>query len=143
MMPGTGEDEMVRQGHLDNPPRYGCFHLAVGTKLSKDEIIAIGRCEGWRTLYCSRGRFNVVEFWLENSLMIEFVPPWYGRSQISPQIGEVSFLGGLQRLDSAAGVVVDGLGAVLSARWTSASAVERRGALRRPSAHASVSPQRY
>jgi hypothetical protein len=75
MMPGTGEDEMVRQGHLEDPPRYGCFHLAVGTKLSKDEIIAIGKREGWRALYCSRGRFDVVEFWLENSLMIEFMTP--------------------------------------------------------------------
>jgi hypothetical protein len=75
MMPGTGEDEMVRQVHLDDPPRYGCFHLAVGTKLAKDEIIAIGKREGWRALYCSRGRFDVVEFWLENSLMIEFMTP--------------------------------------------------------------------
>ena len=56
MLPGTDEDEMVRQGHLDNPPRYGCFHLAVGTKLSKDKIIAIGKREGWRALYFSRAR---------------------------------------------------------------------------------------
>ena len=73
MMPGTGENDMVRQGHLDDPPRYGCFHLAVGTKLSKDEIMAIGKSEGWRAVHCSRDRFDVVEFWLENSLMIEFL----------------------------------------------------------------------
>lgn len=75
MMPGAGADEMVRQGHLDDPPRYGCFHLAVGTKLSKGDIIAIGEREGWRAIYCSRGRFDLVEFWLENSLMIEFLDP--------------------------------------------------------------------
>jgi hypothetical protein len=75
MMPGTGESEQVRQAHLDNPPRYGCFHLAVGTRLSKDEIIAIAKREGWRALHCSRGRFDVVEFWVENSLMIEFLAP--------------------------------------------------------------------
>ena len=75
MMPGAGENDMVRQGHLDDPPRYGCFHLAVGTNLSKDEIMAIGKREGWRTLYCSRGSFDVVEFWIENSLMIEFLDP--------------------------------------------------------------------
>ena len=74
MIPGTG-DEMVQQTHLENPPRYGCFHLAVGTRLSKDEVLAIGKREGWRTLYCSRGRFDVIEFWLENSLMIEFMTP--------------------------------------------------------------------
>lgn len=75
MVPGTGEDGMVEMGHLDNPPRYGCFHLAVGTKLTRDRIIAIGKREGWRALHCSRGRFDVVEFWVENSLMIEFLDP--------------------------------------------------------------------
>ena len=75
MMPGTGENDMVRQVHLDDPPRYGCFHLAVGTKLSKDEVIAIGRREGWRAVHCDRGPFDVVELWLENSLMIEFLDP--------------------------------------------------------------------
>jgi hypothetical protein len=75
MMPGIGEDEMVRQGHLDNPPKYGCVHLAVGTRLSIDEIKAIGTREGWRAVYCSRGPFDLVELWLENSLMIEFMTP--------------------------------------------------------------------
>jgi hypothetical protein len=75
LVPGTREDEMVQQGHLDSPPRYGCFHMAVGTKLSRDEIIEIGKREGWRALYCSRGSFDVVEFWIENSLMIEFLDP--------------------------------------------------------------------
>src|SRR5690242_2964417 len=73
MMPGTGEAEMVQMGQLDNPPRYGCFHLAIGTRLSKEEIIAIGKREGWRAVHCSRGPFEVVEFWLENSLLIEFL----------------------------------------------------------------------
>jgi hypothetical protein len=75
LVPGTGQDEMVQQSHLDNPPRYGCFHMAIGTNLSKDEIIVIGKREGWRALYCSRGSFDVVEFWIENSLMIEFLDP--------------------------------------------------------------------
>jgi hypothetical protein len=73
MIPGKSEGDMVQMGHLDNPPRYGCFHLAIGTTLSKDEIIAIGNREGWRTLHCNRGPFEVVEFWIENSLMIEFL----------------------------------------------------------------------
>lgn len=75
MVPGKGEDGMVEMGHLDNPPKYGCFHMAIGTKLSRDKIIAIGKREGWRALHCNRGRFEVVEFWVENSLMIEFLDP--------------------------------------------------------------------
>jgi hypothetical protein len=73
MVPGTGDGEMVQMGQLDAPPRYGCFHLAIGTKLSKEEIIAIGKREGWRAVHCNRGPFEVVEFWLENSLLIEFL----------------------------------------------------------------------
>ncbi len=75
MMPGTGDGDMVRLGHADNPPRYGAFHLAVGTKLSKEEIIAVGAREGWRAVHCDRGPFDLVEFWLEDSLMIEFLDP--------------------------------------------------------------------
>jgi hypothetical protein len=75
LVPGSGDDEMVQQDHLDSPPRFSCFHMAIGTKLSKDEIIAIGKREGWRALYCSRGSFEVVEFWIENSVMIEFLDP--------------------------------------------------------------------
>jgi hypothetical protein len=73
MIPGTGDSDMVQMGHVDNPPRYGSFHLAASTRLSKDEIIAIGKREGWRAVHCNRGPFEVVEFWLENSLMIEFL----------------------------------------------------------------------
>jgi hypothetical protein len=75
MMPGSGESDMVQLGQVENPPRYGAFHLAVGTKLSRAEIIAIGKREGWRAVHCDRGRFDLVEFWLENSLMIEFLDP--------------------------------------------------------------------
>ena len=39
------------------------------------DIIEIGKREGWRAIYCSRGSFDVVEFWIENSLMIEFLDP--------------------------------------------------------------------
>ena len=75
MVPGEGDTGMVEMAHLDNPPKYGCFHLAIGTRLSKDKIIAIGKREGWRAVHCNRGRFEVVEFWVENSLMIEFLDP--------------------------------------------------------------------
>ncbi|HUB95357.1 MAG TPA: hypothetical protein VL993_05540, partial [Stellaceae bacterium] len=54
LVPGTGEDEMVGLDYLDHPPRYGSVHFAIGTKLAKDEIIAIGKREGWRALFCSR-----------------------------------------------------------------------------------------
>ncbi|HEX5378397.1 MAG TPA: hypothetical protein VFW47_07465 [Phenylobacterium sp.] len=68
-----GEGEGMARPRLDPAPsRFGCFHLAVATSRSADEILAIGAREGWRTVLCSRGGlFDVIEFWLENALMVE------------------------------------------------------------------------
>ena len=75
MAPGNGA-EMARP-HPDAAPRpYSCFHLAIATERSVDEIIAIGEREGWRAVPCSRGGvFDVVELWLENGLMFEVLTP--------------------------------------------------------------------
>jgi hypothetical protein len=73
--PGTGT-EMARP-HPDPAPRpYTCFHMAIATERSVDEILAIGAREGWRAVTCSRGGlFDVVELWLENSLLVEVLTP--------------------------------------------------------------------
>ena len=73
--PGTG-DGMARP-HPDAAPRpYACFHLAIATERTVDEILAIGAREGWRAVSCSRGGvFDVVELWIENGLMFEVLTP--------------------------------------------------------------------
>ena len=59
-----------------SPSRYGCFHMALGTPLSIAEVLAIAAREGWRAKHMSRkGAFDVIEFWLENSLMLELLTP--------------------------------------------------------------------
>ena len=56
--------------------RYGPFHAAVGTPLSIEEIEEIGRRYGCHTSLCQRGPwFRVVEFWVDNSLMLEMMTP--------------------------------------------------------------------
>jgi hypothetical protein len=73
--PGDGDD-MVQVGHDETPSRYACFHLAVGTPLAKEKVLEIAAREGWRAKHLSRkGAFEVIEFWLENSLMIELLTP--------------------------------------------------------------------
>jgi hypothetical protein len=73
--PGAG-DGMARP-HPDADPRpYACFHLAIATGRTVDEIVAIGAREGWRAVPCSRGGvFDVVELWIENGLMFEVLTP--------------------------------------------------------------------
>lgn len=69
--PGEG-DGPGRPGVDPAPSRFGCFHLAIATERGADEILAIGAREGWRTVRCSRGGiFEVIELWLENTLMVE------------------------------------------------------------------------
>ena len=56
---------------------YTATHVNISTHLTADEVKAIGKREGWRTLACSRGGglFQLIEIWAENRLMIEVFTP--------------------------------------------------------------------
>jgi hypothetical protein len=58
-------------------PRYVATHLNINTKKSIDEIRAIAKREGWRVLVANRGEglFQLIEFWVENTFMIEVMTP--------------------------------------------------------------------
>lgn len=56
--------------------QYTSFHAAISVPTSLEEIERIGDREGWRVLLANRdGLFDVVEFWVENRLMLEFLTP--------------------------------------------------------------------
>ena len=56
--------------------RNGPFHAAVATPLSIEEVEEIGRRYGCHTSLCRRGSwFRVIEFWVDNSLMLEMMTP--------------------------------------------------------------------
>jgi hypothetical protein len=69
--PGEGEEQA--QPKIDPSPNpYTPFHLAIATERTPDEIIALAQREGWRAVRCSRGGFfDVIEFWIENRLLVE------------------------------------------------------------------------
>ncbi|BBU29468.1 hypothetical protein BTHE68_32020 [Burkholderia sp. THE68] len=76
--PGGGHEDSVSYGaDTFKRPQYSAFHMAIATKLSSEEVIAIGEREGWRAVHCTRGAnfFHVIEFWIENSTMLEFLAP--------------------------------------------------------------------
>lgn len=55
---------------------YSATHAAISVPLSEAEIRAIGEREGWQVNRCNRGGFfEVIEFWLENQLLLELLPP--------------------------------------------------------------------
>ena len=65
-----------RAGELrsEPAPRNVPFHAALATPLSIEEVEEIGRRYGCRTLVCQRGPwFRVIEFWVDNCLMLEML----------------------------------------------------------------------
>jgi hypothetical protein len=56
------------------PSRGTATHLAIATPLDAEAVIAIAAREGWIAHYRKRGgAFGVIEFWIENAVMIELL----------------------------------------------------------------------
>jgi hypothetical protein len=75
MIPGKG-DEHCQFAMNANASNFTATHAAISVAVTKEEIMQIGEREGWRVIYCNRDDiFDVIEFWVENRLMIEFLTP--------------------------------------------------------------------
>lgn len=57
------------------PADFTETHAAISVSLNTEQLLAIAKREGWRSLEHNRGPFRVVEFWLENRVLIEFFTP--------------------------------------------------------------------
>jgi hypothetical protein len=58
------------------PQAAAPFHAAITTRLSVEQIVAIGREKGWRAVHCDRGGvFDLVELWIDNRTLVEILPP--------------------------------------------------------------------
>jgi hypothetical protein len=79
LQPGNG-DSQVRAAH-DATAGYVAFHLLLSVPVDRATVERIGEREGWRTRYFGRGApgqppaFHVIEFWLENRVMVEVATP--------------------------------------------------------------------
>ena len=74
LTPGRGAEPV--QARAVPAPANSPMHFAVATQLSEAEVCALGANEGWRTVRQSRGgRFDVIELWIENRIMIEVLTP--------------------------------------------------------------------
>jgi len=74
-----GEQQVIFD-KVEAPQRWP-FHLLLSVPLDAAAVAAIGAREGWRTKTFGRGIpgnkpfFHVIEFWVENRLMLEVAPP--------------------------------------------------------------------
>jgi hypothetical protein len=76
LVPGDDANEASQLLSNPNASVYTANHTAISVPVSTDRIQSIAEREGWRMVHCRRGDnyFDVIEFWVENQLLIELLP---------------------------------------------------------------------
>lgn len=82
LMPGYGDKQAVFAQHTPISS-FTATHAAISVPANQEQIEQIGDREGWRVLCCNRDSFfDVIEFWVENRLMLELLPPIFARQYL-------------------------------------------------------------
>jgi hypothetical protein len=69
--------------HNPHATGFTSTHAAISIDRSRDEIAAFAAREGWRAIELPRGPNNVIEFWIENSVMLELLTPDMARAYVT------------------------------------------------------------
>ncbi|MBI4751294.1 MAG: hypothetical protein HY774_22670 [Acidobacteria bacterium] len=72
LQPGDGIPTFI-QTQPGSP--YSASHALISVTAPCNHIVQIGEREGWKTERCHRGPFELIEFWVENRILIEFTTP--------------------------------------------------------------------
>ncbi|MEM7758199.1 MAG: hypothetical protein AAF298_08755 [Cyanobacteria bacterium P01_A01_bin.40] len=63
------------QYQQNSAPQFITTHAVISIPLDQFQIESIAHAEQWRCLRCDRGNFEVIEFWIENTVLLELVTP--------------------------------------------------------------------
>jgi hypothetical protein len=75
LMPGSGDAEGQSRVNTTASP-YTATHAALSVPLSREHVREIAAREGWRTGTFERGGvFEVIEFWVEDRMLLELLAP--------------------------------------------------------------------
>jgi hypothetical protein len=85
LKPGSGKPEFFGTA-VKRSTRETATHLALGTKLDQDAVMAIAKREDWPAKYYARGQaqhsdlfpngaFGAIEIWIEGRTMVEVLTP--------------------------------------------------------------------
>lgn len=76
LFPGDDADQSAQLRLNSKSSHYSANHTAISVPVSTAHIQAIAEREGWRIVHAHRGDyFDVIEFWVENQLLIELLSP--------------------------------------------------------------------
>ncbi len=82
MTPGQGDEPIQYQNrNVSNP--FIATHVAISIPLNQSQIESIASREEWRYLRCNRGYFEVIEFWVENTVLLELATPELAQQYMS------------------------------------------------------------
>jgi hypothetical protein len=75
----SGADAKSAQILQTAPTNFVAFHAAISVPTNQQKIEQIGQREEWRVLTRDPGdgAFRLVEFWVENRILFEFLPPGF------------------------------------------------------------------
>lgn len=71
----VGRQDKFEYEYNLNHSNFSPIHLAISVPASRYEIEQIAEREGWHVAVGNRGRFKLIEFWIENKLLLELIPP--------------------------------------------------------------------
>ena len=74
LMPDAGHGQARFRAAATASP-YCATHAAVSVACSREDIFTLARREGWRAIELPRGPNNVIEFWVENAILLELMTP--------------------------------------------------------------------
>jgi hypothetical protein len=69
---GTGQAQFR---HNPDATPFTATHATVSVDRTIDQVMQIAQREGWTAVQLSRGPFDVIEFWVENAVMLEVMTP--------------------------------------------------------------------
>jgi hypothetical protein len=78
LTPGEGDEQGTFEAGA--APHLFPFHVLLTADFDADQVLKVAEREGWRALRCWRGPpgrplFELIEFWVENRLMLELATP--------------------------------------------------------------------
>ena len=69
------ESEAAMRAGAELNSSFVAIHAYISVNINAEQLLHIGARESWLTRCCNRGPFELIEFWIENRLLIEFATP--------------------------------------------------------------------
>jgi len=82
MVPDSGNGQANFRHRAGSAP-FTATHAAISVEKDRATILALAAREGWRALELPRGPNNVIEFWIENAVMLELMTPDMARDYMA------------------------------------------------------------